>query len=111
MSLPRQTISPLRQRMLEDMTLRKLSDKTQSAYVRAVRGFAGYLRRPPDTASAEDLRRYQLHLVETGVSHSSRVETQLNPFYGPYPGCNRANDYKPAPASQLDRDPLGRSGK
>ena len=68
MSLPTQTISPLRQRMLEDMTLRKLSDKTQSAYIRAVRGFAGYLRRRPDTASAEDLRRYQLHLVETGVS-------------------------------------------
>jgi len=71
MSLPTQAISPLRQRMLEDMTLRKLSDKTQSAYVRAVRGFAGYLRRRPDTATAEDLRRYQLHLVETGVSPMS----------------------------------------
>lgn len=71
MSLPTQTISPLRQRMLEDMTLRKLSDKTQSAYVRAVRGFTGFLRRRPDTASAEDLRRYQLHLVETGVSPMS----------------------------------------
>ncbi|TAN05716.1 MAG: integrase [Rhodanobacteraceae bacterium] len=68
MSLPTTTISPLRQRMLEDMALRKLSDKTQSAYIRAVRGFAGYLRRPPDSASAEDLRRYQLHLAEAGVS-------------------------------------------
>ncbi len=58
MSLPTQTISPLRQRMREDMTLRKLSDKTQSAYIRAVRGFAGYLHRRPDTVSAEVLRRY-----------------------------------------------------
>ena len=71
MSLPIQTISPLRQRMLEDMTLRKLSDKTQSAYIRAVRGLAGYLHRVPDTATPEDLRQYQLHLVETGVSPMS----------------------------------------
>jgi site-specific recombinase XerD len=68
MARPAQTISPLRQRMLEDMALRKLGDKTQSAYVRAVREFAAHLRRSPDTATAEDLRRYQLHLVETGVS-------------------------------------------
>lgn len=71
MSLPTQAISPLRQRMLEDMALRKLSDKTQSAYIRAVRGLAGYLHRRPDSASAEDLRRYQLHMVETGVSPMS----------------------------------------
>lgn len=71
MSLPIQAISPLRQRMLEDMALRKLSDKTQSAYIRAVRGFAGYLHRRPDTASAEDLRRYQRHMVEAGVSPMS----------------------------------------
>ncbi|MGH8111557.1 MAG: tyrosine-type recombinase/integrase [Rhodanobacteraceae bacterium] len=71
MSLPIQVISPLRQRMLEDMALRKLSEKTQSAYVRAVRGLAAYLHHRPDTASAEDLRRYQLHMVETGVSPMS----------------------------------------
>lgn len=68
MILQSQPISPLRQRMLEDMALRKMSDKTQSAYIRVVRAFARYLRRVPDTATAEDLRRYQLHLVETGVS-------------------------------------------
>src|SRR5450631_4795802 len=61
-------ISPLRQRMIEDMRLRKLVDKTQSGYIRAVRHFAGWLGRSPDTASAEDLRRYQLHLVDRGVS-------------------------------------------
>ena len=61
-------ISPLRQRMIEDMRLRKLVDKTQSGYIRAVRHFAGWLGRSPDTASAEDLRRYQLHLVDRGIS-------------------------------------------
>jgi len=47
-------ISPLRRRMIEDMRMRKLSTKTQSTYIRAVRHFAGYLGRSPDTASAED---------------------------------------------------------
>ena len=66
--LTTQPISPLRQRMVDDMTMRKLSLKTQSAYLRAVRGFACYLRRPPDTATAEELRLYQLYLVERGIS-------------------------------------------
>ena len=61
-------ISPLRQRMIDDMRLRKLAPKTQSAYIRAVRQFALYLGRSPDTASAEDLRNYQLHLVDHGIS-------------------------------------------
>ena len=63
-----QTISPLRQRMIEDMRMRRLSPKTQTACIRAVRRFAGFLGRSPDTASAEDLRRYQLHLVDHGTS-------------------------------------------
>lgn len=54
-------ISPLRQRMIDDMRMRKLSPKTQSGYIRAVRQFAAYLGRSPDTASTEDLRNYQLH--------------------------------------------------
>jgi len=58
-------ISPLRQRMLEDMRLRKLAPHTQAGYVRAVRKLAGYLRRPPDTATVEDLRNFQLHLNAT----------------------------------------------
>ena len=61
-------ISPLRQRMIEDMRLRKLSAKTQTAYIRAVINFTRFLGRAPDTADAEDLRRYQLHMVEQGVS-------------------------------------------
>src|SRR5665647_579083 len=55
-------ISPLRQRMIDDMRMRKLSPKTQSSYIRVVKRFAGFLGRSPDTASVEDLRRYQLHL-------------------------------------------------
>lgn len=61
-------ISPLRQRIIEDMRLRKLSAKTQSGYICAVRHFSGWLGRSPDTASAEDPRRYQLHCVDRGVS-------------------------------------------
>ena len=61
-------ISPLRRRMIEDMRMRKLSTKTQDTYIRAVRHFAGYLGRSPDTARDEDLRRYQLHCVDRGVS-------------------------------------------
>lgn len=61
-------VTPLRQRMLEDMRLRKLEPRTQEAYIRAVRKLAAYLKRSPDTASVEDLRNFQLHLVDTGAS-------------------------------------------
>ena len=63
-----QEISPLRQRMLDDMRMRKLDPKTQSGYIRAVRRFAKYLGRSPDTATVEDLRNYQLDLVDHGIS-------------------------------------------
>lgn len=68
MNAPHPTVSPLRQRMLEDMRMRKLAPKTQTAYIRAVRRFAAYLGRPPDTATVEDLRNFQLHLVDEGTS-------------------------------------------
>jgi site-specific recombinase XerD len=61
-------ITPLRQRMLDDMRMRKLAEKTQSGYVRVVRQFTAFLGRSPDTATVEDLRRYQLHLVDHGTS-------------------------------------------
>ncbi len=64
-------ISPLRRRMLEDMALRKLSAQTQAAYIRAVKNFTRFLGRSPDTAEAEDLRRYQLHMVEQGTSSTT----------------------------------------
>ena len=62
------TTSELRQRMIEDMRMRKFSPKTQSSYILAVRRFAGHLGRAPDTATVEDLRDYQLHLVDNGIS-------------------------------------------
>ena len=61
-------VSPLRQRMQEDMRMRKLAPKTQQSYIRAVSRFAQYLGRSPATATAEDLRLYQLHLVDSGTS-------------------------------------------
>jgi integrase/recombinase XerD len=68
-------ISPLRRRMIEDMTIRKLAPKTQASYVRAVRNFTIFLGRSPDGASAEDLRRYQLHLASSGISVPSQNAT------------------------------------
>ena len=62
------SVSRLRQRMIEDMTLRKLGPSTQTGYIRAVVKLTRYLGRSPDTAEAEDLRRFQLHLVEQGTS-------------------------------------------
>lgn len=61
-------VSPLRKRMIEDMRMRKLQTKTQQAYIRAVLKLYAYLQRSPDTATAEDLRNFQLHLVDTGIS-------------------------------------------
>ena len=61
-------ISPLRRRMIEDMTIRKLAPQTQASYIRAVRNFTVFLGRSPDQARAEELRRYQLHLAASGVS-------------------------------------------
>jgi integrase/recombinase XerD len=63
-----QGTSVLRQRMIEDMRMRKLSPKTQATYIRSVRLLAAYLGRSPDTAAVEDLRNYQLHLVDQGTS-------------------------------------------
>jgi site-specific recombinase XerD len=54
--------------MLDDMALRKLNSRTQTQYIRAVKNFTRFLGRSPDTADAEDLRRFQLHMVEHGVS-------------------------------------------
>jgi integrase/recombinase XerD len=67
-----EAISPLRQRMLEDMNARKLCVGTQRGHIRSCKRFAAFLKRSPDTATAEDIRRFQLHLAETGVSIGNR---------------------------------------
>jgi len=60
-------ISPLRQRMLDDMNMRRFTPDTQRDYIRSVKKLAVFLGRSPDTATAEELRAFQLHLTETGV--------------------------------------------
>jgi integrase/recombinase XerD len=67
----RGAISPLRQRMIEDMTIRGFTADTQRGYICAVRDFAAFLGRSPDQGDTEDLRRYQLHMRSSGVSATS----------------------------------------
>src|SRR5207342_482666 len=66
------TISPLRQRMIEDMNARKLCAGTQKGHISSCKRFAAFLKRSPDTATLEDIRRFQLHLAETGMSICNR---------------------------------------
>jgi site-specific recombinase XerD len=61
-------VSPLRQRMIDDMRMRKFDGKTQIHYIRAVRRLTAFLKRSPDTATAEELRAFQLHMVDTGTA-------------------------------------------
>src|ERR1700761_6503349 len=69
MSVPslERPVSALRLRMLEDMAMRGLRSATQRDYIRFVRSFAAFLGQPPDTATAEDIRRFQVHQRESGV--------------------------------------------
>ena len=78
------SISPLRQRMIDDMTMRKLNPKTQVGYLRAVLKFTLFFGQSPDLASSEDLREFQLHLVKEGVSSTTinATITGLNFFFG-----------------------------
>ncbi len=66
-----QSISPLRRRMIEDMTVRGFTAKTQASYIRDVRNFAAFLGGSPAWAGAEDVRRYQLHMRSSGASARS----------------------------------------
>src|ERR1700746_1083803 len=67
-----EAITPLRQRMIEDMTARKLCAGTQRGHILSCKRFAAFLKRSPDTATLEDIRRFQLHLAETGLSICTR---------------------------------------
>jgi integrase/recombinase XerD len=63
-----QAVSPLRRRMIEDMTIRRLAPKTQQGYIRAIKNFAAFVGRSPETATFEDVRRFQLHLAQSGAN-------------------------------------------
>ena len=72
-------ITPLRQRMIEDMNARKLCAGTQRGHILSCKRFAAFLKRSPDTATLEDIRRFQLHLADTGMSicNRNRIMTGL----------------------------------
>jgi site-specific recombinase XerD len=77
-------MSPLRRRMIEDMTVRNLSPATQRSYIHAVAKFSRYFGRSPDRLGLEDVRAYQVHLVSTGISWASlnQIVCALRFFYG-----------------------------
>ena len=66
------TVSQLRQRMIEDMAARKLGPPSQRSHIYSCKRFAAFLKRSPDTATADDIRGFQLHLVEAGLSITNR---------------------------------------
>ena len=66
------TVSPLRQRMIEDMAARKLNPHTQRSHIYSCKRFTAWLKRSPDTATADEVRRFQLHLIESGASICNR---------------------------------------
>ena len=67
-----EVVSPLRQRMIEDMNARKLGAHSQRGHIYSCRRLAAFLKRSPDTATPDDIRRFQLHLAETGMSICNR---------------------------------------
>jgi site-specific recombinase XerD len=72
-------VTPLRHRMIEDMKARKLCSGTQRGHIHSCKRFAAFLNRSPDTATTEDIRRFQLHLTEAGASicNRNRIMTGL----------------------------------
>jgi integrase/recombinase XerD len=77
-------ISPLRRRMIEDMTVRNLSPATQQSYLNAVSKFSRYFGRSPDRLGLEDVHAFQVHLVATGISWPAvnQIVCALRFFYG-----------------------------
>jgi site-specific recombinase XerD len=70
--MSKEVVSPLRQRMIEDMNARKLGAHSQRSHIQSCKRFAAFLKRSPDTATPDDIRRFQLHLIESGVSIGNR---------------------------------------
>jgi integrase/recombinase XerD len=66
------TVSPLRQRMIEDMAARKLNPHTQRGHISGCKRFAAWLKRSPDTVTPDEVRQFQLYLIESGMSICNR---------------------------------------
>lgn len=93
--MTQERITPLRERMIEDMRIRGIGEKAQAAHIRGVKDFAAFLGRPPDTATPEELRAYQLHMTNTGVSpwtFNTRI-VSLRFFFGATCGCEDMKRY------------------
>src|ERR1700730_11803670 len=93
-------ISPLRQRMIEDMSARKLNPHTQRSHISSCKRFAAYLKRSPGTATADEIRLFQLHLTES----ASRNWGANGGGSATVNRCQSASDRDPRSAS--NRDPL-----
>ena len=81
MNIQTSPTKPLRARMIDDMTARALRPASQRSHLRACKKFAGWLKRSPDTATPDDVKLYQQHLVERGVSISTRNQTMTGVKY------------------------------
>jgi len=88
-----ETISPLRRRMIEDMTVRGFRAATQRGYIATLKSFTVFLGRSPETAVAEDLRRFQVHLRTNGASATAMnaAVSALRFFFGVTLGRDDAN--------------------
>ena len=104
-------ISPLRRRMIEDMTIRNLSPATQQSYIYAVAKFSRHFGRSPDRLGLEDVRAYQLHLIaqQRSWSHINQTVCALRFFYGVTLGRSDAHEQIVA-AREPQRLPVVLSG-
>jgi len=92
-----QKVSPLRQRMIDDMTIRNMSVNTQKAYIRAVKNFSLHFGRSPDKLTFEDVRTYQLHLASRGLGAQAinQIMCALRFFYGTTLGKTGVSEHIP----------------
>src|SRR3954462_4128644 len=100
-----QAVTPLRQRMLDDMRLRNMADGTRRSYVRSVADFSAFHGRSPDQLTLEDVRDYQLHLVARGLKAASicPIMSALRFLYAVRPARGRG----PHPAAAQGRPAPG----
>jgi site-specific recombinase XerD len=90
-------VTPLRQRMIDDMAIRNMSPLTQKSYVRAIKNFSKFFQRSPDKLTFEHVREYQLHLVSRGlgVQASNQIMCALRFFYGTTLGKTGVSEHIP----------------
>jgi hypothetical protein len=102
------TVGALRQRMIEDMTARNLGRHSQRSHIHSCRRFAAFLKRSPDTATADDVRCFQLYLIESGLSIGNRNRIMTGgevpvPRYAPATR-SRCRDLPPEGSAEASAD-------